>query len=71
MKWILSGTDSMTTGGPEGSPDTVWRRPENSENVRIAGSGHLIPQEAPAALADEIHKFLADRHSRGKVTSRM
>lgn len=30
--------------------EMVWRRPQNSSNVVIASSGHLIAQEAPVEL---------------------
>jgi len=29
-------------GGPEASAITVWRRPRNASNVKIAGGGHLV-----------------------------
>ncbi|CAE7073661.1 unnamed protein product [Rhizoctonia solani] len=58
VKWIMDSTDCAQTGGPELTQHTVWRRPANSTNIQIKGAGHLIPQEAPEALAREILGFI-------------
>ncbi|CAE6478454.1 hypothetical protein ACGC1H_006298 [Rhizoctonia solani] len=63
IKWIMDSDKATVTGGPEFTQHTVWRRPANSTNVRIQGAGHLIPQEAPEALAREIHDFIQQHHT--------
>jgi hypothetical protein len=37
-------------GEDEYIPYHVWQRPENSSNIKIQESGHLIAQIAPEAL---------------------
>ncbi|EJD39411.1 hypothetical protein AURDEDRAFT_171604 [Auricularia subglabra TFB-10046 SS5] len=45
--WILAGGNANDlTGGDEGTPHTVWRRPVNSTNVRVPGAGHMEQPEA-------------------------
>ncbi|KAJ1301022.1 hypothetical protein OPQ81_003445 [Rhizoctonia solani] len=65
IKWIMDCTQAgvSVTGGPEYTRHTVWRRPSNSTNTQIKGTGHLIPQEAPEALAGEILEFIHTHHS--------
>ncbi|OCH94591.1 alpha/beta-hydrolase [Obba rivulosa] len=40
----------------------IWRRPANSSNIIIENSGHLIAQEAPGELAQDIHSFLQRKY---------
>ncbi|KIO19727.1 hypothetical protein M407DRAFT_82431, partial [Tulasnella calospora MUT 4182] len=40
--WAMSGRRPVVTGPEEVTRQTVWRRPKNSSNVRIEGSGHLV-----------------------------
>ncbi|KAF8804353.1 hypothetical protein BYT27DRAFT_7225411 [Phlegmacium glaucopus] len=59
MRWLMPGKP----GAPElGKPGTtkyrVWVRPKKSTNVKIMGGGHLIPQEAPHEMADDLNKFI-------------
>lgn len=42
----------------------VWLRPENSSNVIIQRSGHLVAQEAPRELACELHEFLTRKYGK-------
>ncbi|KAH7337716.1 Alpha/beta hydrolase family-domain-containing protein [Rhizoctonia solani] len=64
IRWIMDSTKTpvSVTGGPELTQHTVWRRPANSSNTQIKGAGHLIPQEAPEALAREILYFVQTHH---------
>ncbi|KAJ1301034.1 hypothetical protein OPQ81_003455 [Rhizoctonia solani] len=57
---IFSGMSR--TGGPEHTRHTVWRRPSNSTNTQIKGTTHLVPLEAPEALAREILDFIQMHH---------
>ncbi|EJD39407.1 hypothetical protein AURDEDRAFT_187407 [Auricularia subglabra TFB-10046 SS5] len=48
--WIIAGGNANDlTGGDEGTPHTVWRRPVNSTNMRVPGAGHM---EQPEALGN-------------------
>ncbi|KAJ1301035.1 hypothetical protein OPQ81_003456 [Rhizoctonia solani] len=62
LKWMMDSTQAWCTGGPEITQHTVWRRPENASNIKIEGAGHLIPHEAPEALAHEILEFIQTHH---------
>jgi len=59
LRWIVPGKPGAEELGPPGSTHLrVWSRPKNSSNVRIPTAGHLIGQEAPQELAQEIDKFI-------------
>ncbi|KDQ07652.1 hypothetical protein BOTBODRAFT_38633 [Botryobasidium botryosum FD-172 SS1] len=62
LRWIMAGTENVTTSGDANTQSTVWRRPQNSSNVRIPSAGHLIAQEAPIELAEEIFRFLQRKY---------
>lgn len=71
LRWVMPGrVDNSEIGGPGHGNILCWRRPENSSNVRISKAGHLITQEAPHELADEIDAFLGRKYgsSSGNVT---
>jgi len=40
----------------------VWRRPANSSNMIVSEAGHLISQETPGILAQDIHQFLERKY---------
>ncbi|EMD37002.1 hypothetical protein CERSUDRAFT_155418 [Gelatoporia subvermispora B] len=40
----------------------IWRRPANSTNIIIENSGHLVAQETPMALAQDICSFLQRKY---------
>jgi len=59
LRWIVPGKPGAGDLGAPGSTQLrVWTRPKNSSNVRIPNAGHLIPQQAPQELAQEIDKFI-------------
>lgn len=59
MRWVMPGKPGAPElGGPGTTKYRVWVRPKNSSNVKILGGGHLIPQEAPQELADDLNKFI-------------
>ncbi|EJD39406.1 alpha/beta-hydrolase [Auricularia subglabra TFB-10046 SS5] len=69
--WVLAGGDeNHVTGGDAGTPHTVWRRPENTRNVRVEGAGHLIVQQKPAELAHLLSEFLVGKYG-GVSAARM
>ncbi|KAF9530599.1 Alpha/Beta hydrolase protein [Crepidotus variabilis] len=57
LRCILPGKDEAM-GIPGGSVKWVELRPTNSTNVKIPGTGHLIPHEAPRELADDLAEYL-------------
>ncbi|KAF9037768.1 Alpha/Beta hydrolase protein [Panaeolus papilionaceus] len=59
MRWIMPGKPGAPElGGPGTAEKRVWLRPANSTNTRIIGGGHLIPQEAPLELAEDVQSYL-------------
>ncbi|KAF8606381.1 hypothetical protein BDV93DRAFT_553554 [Ceratobasidium sp. AG-I] len=63
IRWIMDGQeDASNTGGQEITQQAVWRRPENSSNIRFPGVGHLMVQEIPDVLGVEVAEFLIQTH---------
>ncbi|CAA7268777.1 unnamed protein product [Cyclocybe aegerita] len=59
LRWVMPGRPGTPEiGGPGASKFRVWVRPVNSSNCQIEGAGHLIPQEAPQELAQELSRYL-------------
>ncbi|KAF4620417.1 hypothetical protein D9613_000172 [Agrocybe pediades] len=60
LRWVMGGRDdaSALVGGPEASRITVWRRPRNTSNVKIPGGGHLVVQERPKEVGEDLALFL-------------
>ncbi|KZT22255.1 hypothetical protein NEOLEDRAFT_1181002 [Neolentinus lepideus HHB14362 ss-1] len=66
LKWVLPGNAKQDSiGGVEMQPYRAWRRPQNASNVIIPGAGHLITQEAPQALAEEMWAFILKKAADG------
>ncbi|PPQ75295.1 hypothetical protein CVT24_007518 [Panaeolus cyanescens] len=60
IRWIMPGKPGAPElGGPGTAEKRVWLRPANSTNTRIVGGGHLIPQEAPLELAEDVQSYLS------------
>jgi hypothetical protein len=53
------------TGTEEETQQTVWRRPENSSNVKIPGAGHLVR----SSLVYVSYGFVDDRWNEGCTRS--
>ncbi|KAG2126602.1 Alpha/Beta hydrolase protein [Suillus clintonianus] len=63
LRWIVPGkAEDKGVMGKEATKVRVWRRPANSSNVVIRSAGHLIPQESPEELAQEISAFLERKY---------
>ncbi|PFH47153.1 hypothetical protein AMATHDRAFT_7027 [Amanita thiersii Skay4041] len=59
LRWVMPGKAGAGEFGPPGSTQQrVWLRPTNASNIRIPNAGHLIAQEAPQELANDISGFL-------------
>ncbi|KAH6910751.1 Alpha/beta hydrolase family-domain-containing protein [Coprinopsis sp. MPI-PUGE-AT-0042] len=69
IHWVMPGRDDADEFGPPGaSQQRVWARLKNATNVRITGAGHLIAQERPEELAENLHEFI-QRHYADLATS--
>ncbi|KAF4608019.1 hypothetical protein EYR40_000360 [Pleurotus pulmonarius] len=60
--WIMPKPENTKFGGPSEAQTRVWRRRKNASNTIVHEAGHLIPQEAPRACADEILGFLSRQY---------
>jgi pimeloyl-ACP methyl ester carboxylesterase len=59
IRWVMpDGSGSYEVGGAGHAPILCSRRLKNSSNIKIPHTTHLIPQEAPSALASEVGDFL-------------
>ncbi|KAJ3506250.1 hypothetical protein NLJ89_g6975 [Agrocybe chaxingu] len=59
LRWVMPGRPGAPEiGGPWSVEVPGVVRPANSSNCRIKGAGHLIPQEAPQDLAQELSRYL-------------
>ncbi|KAF5348071.1 hypothetical protein D9758_010029 [Tetrapyrgos nigripes] len=65
LRWIVPGEGQKelvdttpTSDGVTATQVRVWLRPSNSSNVRMAGAGHLMPQERPMKLGVELQQTL-------------
>lgn len=64
LRWVVPGREDAPEFGPKGSTGRrVWVRPVNSTNLRIEGAGHLIPQEKPKLLANDLRDFILQHYS--------
>ncbi|KAF9238978.1 Alpha/Beta hydrolase protein [Melanogaster broomeanus] len=64
LRWVVPKEGYM---GEEATRVRVWRRPANSSNVIFHFSGHLIVQEAPVELAQEVSRFLLRNYGSTKA----
>ncbi|EGO26749.1 hypothetical protein SERLADRAFT_464144 [Serpula lacrymans var. lacrymans S7.9] len=63
LRWIVPGKPKdKGIQGEEATRIRVWRRPENSSNIVIHSAGHLVVQESPQELAQNISDFLKRKY---------
>jgi len=62
LRWVLNGKEN-TIYEEEYAPYHVWRRPENSSNIKVKESGHLIAQIAPVILGRDLVQYIADKYA--------
>ncbi|KAG8755494.1 hypothetical protein FRC14_003992 [Serendipita sp. 396] len=69
IRWVMSGK----ADDPEDDPPmadrlwrrqtTVWRRRTRNSNIKMKGSGHLIPQTVPDDLGKDFGEYLLKRYT--------
>ncbi|KIJ69855.1 hypothetical protein HYDPIDRAFT_104488 [Hydnomerulius pinastri MD-312] len=59
LRWVVPGGGITSE---EATRPRVWRRPANASNAVFNFAGHLIVQEAPMELAQDISKFLLGKY---------
>ncbi|KAF9238990.1 hypothetical protein BU15DRAFT_74955 [Melanogaster broomeanus] len=64
LRWIVPKEGFV---GEEATRVRVWRRPANSSNVIFHSFGHLIVQEAPVELAQDVSRFLLRNYGSTKA----
>ncbi|KAG1737510.1 uncharacterized protein EDB91DRAFT_1290408, partial [Suillus paluster] len=63
LRWVVPGKPKdKGIMGEQATRVRVWRRPANSSNVVIHSAGHLIPQESPEELSQDISAFLERKY---------
>ncbi|KAG8995007.1 hypothetical protein FRB94_009510 [Tulasnella sp. JGI-2019a] len=62
LRWVMSGEPPIVTGPEELTAHTLWRRSKNASNIRIQGASHLIVQEAPNALAEDVSSYFSKQY---------
>ncbi|KAF9530598.1 hypothetical protein CPB83DRAFT_850607 [Crepidotus variabilis] len=58
LRFILPGKPGLVSFA--GSDKRMWLRTGNSTNTKIRKAGHLIPQEAPRELAEDLNRYLLE-----------
>ncbi|KAI6141764.1 Alpha/Beta hydrolase protein [Pisolithus tinctorius] len=64
LRWVVSSPGFL---GEEETKVRVWRRPTNASNVVFPSVGHLIVQEAPVELAQDIATFLSRNYGSPQI----
>ncbi|KAI6014969.1 hypothetical protein F5J12DRAFT_969296 [Pisolithus orientalis] len=59
LRWVVPSPGFL---GEEDTKARVWRRPANTSNMVFSFAGHLIVQEAPIELAQDIATFLSTNY---------
>jgi len=61
MKWLVPSSEMSVMGCYEIMQETIWNRPENTSNSQISKATHLMVQDSPREVAQELHDFLLKR----------
>ncbi|KAI6002048.1 Alpha/Beta hydrolase protein [Pisolithus albus] len=59
LRWVVPAVSFV---GEQETKVRVWRRPANASNIVFPFAGHLIVQEAPVELAQDIAKFVVENY---------
>ncbi|RXW19272.1 hypothetical protein EST38_g6587 [Candolleomyces aberdarensis] len=64
IRWIVPDRSDADEFGPPGATgERCWIRPKNSSNIKIPGAGHLIAQEFPVELGEDLRDFILEVYS--------
>ncbi|KAI9438201.1 Alpha/Beta hydrolase protein [Lactarius indigo] len=58
VKWLVPPSERSVLGSYEMMQETIWSRPENASNSLISTATHLMVQDSPREVAQELHEFL-------------
>ncbi|KAH9053618.1 Alpha/Beta hydrolase protein [Lactarius vividus] len=58
VKWLVPPGGMSALGSYEMMQETIWSRPENTSNSLISTATHLMVQDSPQEVAQELHEFL-------------
>ncbi|KAI9463967.1 Alpha/Beta hydrolase protein [Lactarius psammicola] len=58
VKWLVPPAETSVMGSYEMMQKIVWGRPENASNSLISTATHLMVQDSPREVAQELHEFL-------------
>jgi len=61
MKWLVPPSEASVLGSYETMQEIIWSRPENTSKSLISTAMHLMVQDSPREVAQEVHEFLLKR----------
>lgn len=61
VKWLVPSSEASVLGDYETMQEIIWSRPENTSNSLISTATHLMVQDSPREVAQEVHEFLLKR----------
>lgn len=70
IRWIVPDRSDADEFGPPGATaERCWIRPKNTSNVKVAGAGHLIAQERPVEVGEDLRDFVLEAYEGLRSTS--
>ncbi|TFK19251.1 hypothetical protein FA15DRAFT_674601 [Coprinopsis marcescibilis] len=65
IRWVMPGRDDGDEfGAPGATAERCWVRGVNVSNIRVRGAGHLIAQERPVELGEDLEAFILKHYAR-------
>lgn len=61
VKWLVPPSEMSVLGSYEMMQEIIWSRPDNTSNSLISTATHLMVQDSPREVAQELHGFLLER----------
>jgi len=61
VKWLVPSNGTSVFGSYELMQEAVWSRPENASSSLMLTATHLMVQDSPREVAQELHEFLLKR----------
>jgi len=71
VKWLVPPSEASVFGSYELMQETVWSRPQNTSSSLISTATHLMVQDSPREVAQELHEFLLKRSESGESRSNL